>query len=159
MSPVHRKEPLHTHRPRFSVCSLTLTEEVHLHAFWRSSGALERSEGSKTILQFIRTILISVCILFIAHAVNADAKDSGKAGVQQGARIFHERCATCHNKQPADDSPFGPPNLYRAFRGQPPLSRTQAETIIENGRNAMPAFGGVLSRTEIASVIAYLRRR
>lgn len=76
-----------------------------------------------------------------------------------GDAIFRQRCILCHNKQRGDDSPFGPPNLYTAFHGQPPLTTKVAENIIVNGKGQMPAFGAVLSRAEIQQVIAYLRKR
>jgi mono/diheme cytochrome c family protein len=82
-----------------------------------------------------------------------------QAPAREGDAIFHKRCIVCHNKQRGDDSPFGPPNLYTAFHGQPPLTTKVAETIIVNGKGQMPAFGAVLSRTEIHQVIAYLRTR
>ncbi len=35
---------------------------------------------------------------------------SGKA--KQGETIFKAQCIGCHNKQPGDTTPFGPPNLH-----------------------------------------------
>ena len=76
---------------------------------------------------------------------------------KKGGMIFQQRCFMCHNKQPGDDSPAGPPNLYMAFRGNPPLSAKEAEMIVTHGKDQMPAFGAVLSKSDIRSVIAYLR--
>jgi mono/diheme cytochrome c family protein len=81
------------------------------------------------------------------------------APAQGGSAIFQKRCFMCHNKQRGDDSPFGPPNLYTAFHGKPPLTAKAAETIIVNGKGQMPAFRAILSETEIRQVIAYLRTR
>lgn len=81
------------------------------------------------------------------------------AATKHGAEIFQKRCVVCHNKQPGDDAPFGPPNLYTLFRANPPLSSQEAETTIRNGKGNMPAFGNILSPSDIRSVIAYLRKR
>ena len=79
--------------------------------------------------------------------------------VKQGSEIFHKRCFVCHNKQPGDTTPFGPPNLYTVFRGHSALTSQQAESVIVHGRGQMPAWGAILTRSEIKSVILYLRKR
>lgn len=91
-------------------------------------------------------------------ALAADTRTAG-GNVKQGDEIFHQRCVVCHSKQPGDTTPFGPPNLYAVFRGHPPLTTTQAETIVMNGKDQMPSFKAVLTKPEIKSVIAYLRSR
>jgi mono/diheme cytochrome c family protein len=96
--------------------------------------------------------------LFSAGLSNARAAAGSTTvtSARQGDAIFHSRCAGCHNKQGDDDSPFGPPNLYIAV-GHGELSPIAVETIVAHGKGPMPAFGAVLSRNEIRSVIAYLR--
>ena len=119
------------------------------------------------ILRFRRgrwTILsIAACLMaapFFAAPHAAAASDTGSAdAVKRGRRIFHERCAGCHNQKPGDSMPFGPPNLYTSFRGASAITSHQAETIIRNGEGTMPAFGPVLSQSDIRLVIAYLRSR
>lgn len=79
------------------------------------------------------------------------------AGAVKGSQIFHSKCIVCHNKQPGDNSPFGPPNLYSAFKTNV-VTPTQAEQIITHGKGQMmPSFANVLSQSEIQSVIAYLK--
>ena len=78
---------------------------------------------------------------------------------QRGDAIFHLRCISCHNQQRGVDSPFGPPNLYTAFHGSPPVTTRLAANIIANGKGQMPGFGAVLTKPEILSVIAYLKTR
>jgi mono/diheme cytochrome c family protein len=78
---------------------------------------------------------------------------------KRGSEIFHKRCIVCHNKQPDDTSPFGPPNLYAVFRGKPKITTAQAQTIIMNGKGQMPSFKAVLTKDEILSVLAYLRSK
>lgn len=109
---------------------------------------------------------LSLCVLgapllLAAGSANGIAASDTPAGAsaKQGAAIFQQRCIACHNKQRDDDSPFGPPNLYTAFHGQTPLSAKAAASIVTDGKGAMPSFGATLSKTQIRSVIAYLRSR
>jgi mono/diheme cytochrome c family protein len=107
-------------------------------------------------------ILPSVVLLALLCCVAASASSDVTApaeSVKQGSEIFNKRCIVCHNKQPGDNTPFGPPNLYTVFHARPTLTTPQAETIVTHGRGQMPAFGTILSHTEIRSVIAYLRKR
>ena len=89
-----------------------------------------------------------------------DAKVSAKpgaAGEGKGSQIFHARCIACHNKQRGDNSPFGPPNLYIAFKTKA-VTPTQAQEIITHGKGQiMPSFAKVLSKSDIQNVIAYLQ--
>jgi mono/diheme cytochrome c family protein len=103
-----------------------------------------------------------VIVLLAATSIGAISPPSDLASgtdIKLGSEIFHKRCAGCHNKQPGDSSPFGPPNLYVAFKGKSLLPSSRAEAIIAQGEGTMPAFGNVLSKGEIRSVIAYLRAR
>jgi mono/diheme cytochrome c family protein len=106
------------------------------------------------------TLTLSASLVFAAYFVPAArAADTLSGRAKQGAAIFRQRCAACHNKQPGDTSPFGPPNLNGIFRGSSPLTTKQAVSIIENGKSPMPAFGTVLTRSDVDNVIAYLRTR
>jgi mono/diheme cytochrome c family protein len=103
---------------------------------------------------------LSAAIVIAANFVpSATAADTLTGRAKQGQAIFRQRCATCHNKQPGDTSPFGPPNLYGIFRGPSHLTTKQAADIIEKGKSPMPAFGDVLTRSDIDNLIAFLRTR
>jgi mono/diheme cytochrome c family protein len=102
---------------------------------------------------------LSLCAAQLRGA-SPGASDAPSPSSKHGDEIFHQRCVICHNKQPGDTTPFGPPNLYDVFRQQPStLTPKQAETIITQGKGAMPAFGSILSKSDIRSVIAYLRSK
>lgn len=88
---------------------------------------------------------------------SAMAAESNSARVKQGEDVFKQKCVGCHNKQPGDNSPFGPPNLNGIFTGPTPLSTKKAEDIITNGTMTMPEFGKVLSKNDIDDVIAYIK--
>jgi len=112
-------------------------------------------------LPWLSLILPGVMLISLAPILAASAgSDTAPADMaKQGSEIFHKRCFVCHNKQPGDTTPFGPPNLYTVFRGHSALTSQQAEDVIVHGRGQMPAWGAILTRSEIKSVIWYLRKR
>lgn len=107
---------------------------------------------------FVASLLAGFSVLAPCGTAQAPAKFQS-ALAKHGSEIFQKRCVACHNKQPGDDAPFGPPNLYTAFHRNPPLTVHDAETTIRDGKGTMPAFGTILSPGEIRSVITYLRTR
>jgi len=119
-----------------------------------SSTGTRRWRGSSLCAHFTAAVLILGFGCTSAFASDAPATPAAK----QGDQIFHQRCVVCHNKQPDDTTPFGPPNLYKVFRSHT-MTTAQAETIISNGKGQMPAFKTILTKPEIKSVISYLRSR
>ena len=113
--------------------------------------------------------LLAVCILASAAAMGitnviglADAaKPVMNAKAKRGAAIFQQNCVSCHNKQPNDSTPFGPPNLHGIFSSKPmvtpPITLAQATDTIKNGKAPMPAFGSILTEAQINDLIAYLK--
>jgi mono/diheme cytochrome c family protein len=99
------------------------------------------------------TTLIGFADTAAAPVMNAKAK--------RGAAIFQQNCVSCHNKQPGDTTPFGPPNLHGIFSSKPlvtpPVTPAQATDTIKKGKAPMPAFGGVLTDAQISDLIAYLK--
>jgi mono/diheme cytochrome c family protein len=117
-----------------------------------------------------RGLLLGVCTLVTASAIivstSAGFADTGKppvmtAKAKRGATIFQQNCVSCHNKQPGDSTPFGPPNLHGIFSSKPLVSPSvtpaQATDIIKNGKAPMPAFAGTLTDAQISDLIAYLK--
>ena len=115
-------------------------------------------------------ILIFLCCVSMVRAAGAQERPLAPerapaadvapvVSPRTGDAIFHARCISCHNQQRGVDAPFGPPNLYTAFHRKTPVTPRLAANIIANGRGQMPAFGSVLTRAEILSVVAYLRTR
>jgi mono/diheme cytochrome c family protein len=88
-----------------------------------------------------------------APVMNAKAK--------RGSAVFQQNCVSCHNKQPGDTTPFGPPNLHGIFSSKPlvtpPVTPAQATDIIKKGKAPMPAFSGILTDAQISDLIAYLK--
>ena len=71
-----------------------------------------------------------------------------------GRKIYQTYCEGCHGKTGRGEMP-GTPNFSRG-RG---LIQTDLSLLnhIRSGRNAMPAFEGVLDNNEILDVITYIR--
>ena len=73
---------------------------------------------------------------------------------QRGEKVYAANCVACHQA-----SGKGVPGAFPALDGDPVVNgpRPAQINILLNGKNAMPAWKGVLSDTEIASVITYTR--
>jgi mono/diheme cytochrome c family protein len=119
-----------------------------MEAWQRSTNRRER---------FFVLALFGIAVLTLASTIGfADAgKSSGRGNAKAGEEIFHKNCVTCHNKQPGDTTPFGPPNLHGVFKTG--LTTAQAQKIIRDGKGAMPGWGNTLSNSDIQNVIAYLK--
>jgi mono/diheme cytochrome c family protein len=119
------------------------------------------SSSLSASLFFVGLACLLAALAPVVGPLNAQAAPGGaaQASIRNGDAIFHQRCISCHNKQRDDDSPFGPPNLYKAFHEPGALTPKAAEVIVTNGKATMPSFGAILTKTEIRSVIAYLRSR
>ena len=94
------------------------------------------------------------------RAIAAAALSAAAAGpalgadIAQGGRVYNTHCAACHGQQGVSIMP-GAPNFARNERLiQPDM---MLATAVRNGRNAMPAYIGVLTEREIFDVVAYLR--
>ncbi len=113
--------------------------------------------------------VLGMCGLLAAGAIigtslngYADAPEKPmNAKAKRGSAIFQQNCVSCHNKQPGDTTPFGPPNLHGIFSSKPmvnpPVTPAKATDIIKNGIAPMPAFGSILTDAQISDLIAYLR--
>lgn len=92
---------------------------------------------------------------------DAPAKREGvtnaRMRVEEGEKIYRQRCLSCHSKSAGDTLPFGPPNLHGIFKGQSSMTTTDVTMIIVKGKNGMPGWGNVLTKREIDNLIAYLR--
>jgi mono/diheme cytochrome c family protein len=89
------------------------------------------------------------------------AKPVMSVRAKRGEAIFQQNCVSCHNKQPDDTTPFGPPNLHGIFSSKPlvhpAMTPAQAVDFIKKGAAPMPAFAGILTDAQINDLIAYLK--
>lgn len=74
--------------------------------------------------------------------------------VQRGEKVYASNCVACHQANGK-----GVPGAFPALDGGPLVVGPKAGQIdiVLHGKNAMPAWGPVLSDTEIAAVITYTR--
>jgi len=73
------------------------------------------------------------------------------AGSANGAAVFKQNCASCHTLAAAHATGTVGPNL-----DQLKPSRSVVLRQVTNGGGGMPAFGGRLSKTQIAAVATYV---
>jgi mono/diheme cytochrome c family protein len=79
---------------------------------------------------------------------------------QDGERIYAKHCGSCHGETGVGDGPTArlaglkPANLPVAVREK---SRAEILGTISRGRQAMPAFGRILTDAEREAVYEYLR--
>lgn len=94
--------------------------------------------------------LFALLLLAGASGV-AYAADPGKGSV-----LYATNCATCHGATGVSVMPGAPSFTFGANQSllQPDL---QLLSSIKSGKNAMPAFRGILSDADILDVIAHLR--
>ena len=91
------------------------------------------------------------------HGSSAEAQGAQGPRAKRGETTFQQHCLACHNKQPGDSMPFGAPNLHGIFHGRSAITTKQAEDIIVHGKGSMPAWGAVLTHSDIDAVVDYLK--
>jgi mono/diheme cytochrome c family protein len=96
----------------------------------------------------------------VGIAVAQKPAASGKAKL--GETVFKAQCIGCHNKQPGDTTPFGPPNLHGIIGTNtgatpPQITSQEAALTIRAGKGIMPPFDGKLTPQDISNLVAYLK--
>ena len=101
------------------------------------------------------SVVFAAAAYFLLSGGLAFAGSHPDADVQQGKALFQQKCAGCHNKQPGDTNPFGPPNLHGIFQHKV-LTPVQARHTIRYGEGSMPPFRS-LSDSQLDHLLAYLK--
>ena len=97
---------------------------------------------------YILKVMFAVAPMFIVHS-ESQAGDTNK-----GRQLYGTNCAVCHGQNGRSVMP-GAPNFNR---GESLLRPDSALLLqIRNGKNACPAYRGMLSDRDILDVIAFLR--
>jgi cytochrome c6 len=104
------------------------------------------------VLRAIRTTVAGLAAA-IALALSCGGTASA-ADITKGARIYSMHCAACHGPTGTAVMP-GAPNFARNERLLQPDMMLLGS--VRAGKNAMPAYMGILNDREILDVIAYLR--
>ncbi|MDP2369650.1 c-type cytochrome [Rhodoferax sp.] len=95
----------------------------------------------------LRPLLLSLSLTLACGAAWA-------ADVNKGRQTYAQQCAICHGPSGTSVLP-GAPNFSRGEALMRPDFTLLAS--VRMGKNAMPAFRGVLADRDILDVIAYLR--
>jgi mono/diheme cytochrome c family protein len=82
--------------------------------------------------------------------------------VALGNKVYQDRCALCHGPEGKGEGPAAAalnPKPRNHTDGAYMNSRTDAQLleVIRHGKGGMPAWGGVLSETEIQAVLKHVR--
>lgn len=101
------------------------------------------------------TILEKMAAMVVVALLSASiSSDLYAADTFKGQKLYAANCAICHGQNGRSVMP-GAPNFDRGERVLQPDFTLLAS--IRSGKNAMPAFQGILSDRDIMDVIAYLR--
>ena len=100
----------------------------------------------------VRILLLVAVIVMMLCSNSLFAADDG-------ATLFKTKCAMCHGADGKGDSPMGKKLNVRDLGSADVQKQSDAEltTIIEKGKNKMPAFGGKLSAEQITTLVAHIR--
>lgn len=102
----------------------------------------------------------AAALRLLGHALQAGfialaaAGPACAADVMKGAQIYAKHCAACHGPGGMSVMP-GAPNLARGERLMQP--DTALLVALKAGKNAMPAYIGILSDRDLLDVVAYSR--
>lgn len=104
--------------------------------------------------QGLMTLLKAAAALGVALVAASFSNDLYAADTFKGQRLYAANCAICHGQSGRSMMP-GAPNFDRGERVLQPDFTLLAS--IRSGKNAMPAFQGILSDRDIMDIIAYVR--
>ena len=84
---------------------------------------------------------------------------SHAASLQEGKKIFEDKCSKCHGDDGSGDTIIGKAVKAADLRSADAKKKTDAELYaqIENGKGNMPPFGSTLDKGQINDLIAYVR--
>jgi cytochrome c6 len=98
---------------------------------------------------YVQGVIAAVILLTLSLSGTVYAADTIKGG-----RLYASNCALCHGASGISVMPAAPNFARGEGMLRPDLSLLAA---IRSGKNAMPAFQGMLTDRDIMDVIAYLR--
>jgi mono/diheme cytochrome c family protein len=111
------------------------------------------AKGPKMIRK-ITVIMISVSVAILAALTLSTQAQVG----ENSAGLYKAKCAVCHGATGKGDTPAGKSMGVPSFT-DPAAAKSDAErrSIIEKGKNKMPAYGKSLKPEEIQGLVAYIR--
>ncbi len=123
-----------------------------------SSGAPSRAKEAIAAIVLLLGFA-AVAVVAVVGIANGQSDDGGTEAAPEpagpdGGAVYEARCVACHGA--AGEGGVGPALGDGAVAAAYPDIADQI-AVITNGRNAMPAWGEILSDEEIAAVAAYER--
>lgn len=103
------------------------------------------------------TLILSICVLsvLVSGCVADDAPVAGSdPELQTGREVYVNSCSSCHGSQ-GEGRNGTKLNEGALLKVYPEVA--DQKLVIEQGRNAMPAFSEKLDDTEIDAVVRYTR--
>ena len=109
----------------------------------------------------LRSVVVSLCLLVAFGCGSGSSPEVGEGPggtpdpvLVAGRAIYIDRCSSCHD---ADGSGTGDgPRLNRGLLVQVYPDLGDAAAVVSDGRDRMPAFGGLLTAGEIDAVLRYV---
>ena len=101
--------------------------------------------------------IAAVAVMIGLQILTWTAPTQGQSG-DKSASTFKAKCAVCHGETGKGDSPAGR-SLGVADLTKVAASKSAADlkSVIENGKNKMPAYGKSLKPQEIDALVAYIK--
>lgn len=140
---------------------------------WRRLQSVISASQSQTKVcaTLIPLVLLWCCGAFWAAPISAggqlrtDKQPGPELSNEQLARaktVFLEKCARCHGPDGQGRTVLGGmlkiPNFTDGAWWREDVNNRRLINSVTNGKNEMPAFGKKLTRAEINSLVAYVRR-
>jgi cytochrome c6 len=107
----------------------------------------------RTIGAWLKLITVVLSSVVFASSAEISAANNAKRKA-----LFQAKCGTCHGQDGAG-SALGKRIQVADLRSSEVQSQSDADLsrIISDGRKDMPPFGSALSKSEIDSLVAYIR--
>jgi mono/diheme cytochrome c family protein len=124
--------------------------------------------GNVKRLAITSLILLALALLPVELVIRATPQRRRSPARSRGVPVddlFRNNCARCHGGDGRGDTPLGHTYKTPDFTAQEWWRKNSNITgsaslnfIVSRGKGGMPAFGKKLSRTEIRSLVTYVRR-
>ena len=110
-----------------------------------------------TIMGKYRSGASALILCFLFAIPHSAAAQPGSA--DNGEKLFVQNCTTCHGPDGSANTAIGKAVGAKDLRSPEAQKLTDAEiaTQINHGKGNMPAFSGSLNKTDVTSLVAYVR--
>ncbi|WP_420436262.1 c-type cytochrome [Candidatus Poriferisocius sp.] len=109
----------------------------------------------------LRSAVLAICLVGAAGCGSGSSPEVGVGPdgtpdpvLVAGRAVFIDRCSSCHDADGSGTSDGPRLNRGRLLEGYPDPG--DAVAVISEGRDRMPAFGGLLTAVEVDAVLRYI---